>query len=159
MKNYIIGYDPVSDTNSKAAILTEKDIIEITKNVFMDNKYYTPELEEFHMGFEYEWLHEDGDWIKATPTEINSKDFKEQLYGLRVKYLDREDIESLGYEDLGSLWFENKKNKTRIRKWKNTQIDIYTDWYSNEDNALRFRGSCKNKSEFKRLMKQLNIIT
>ena len=37
----------------------------------MENKYYTPEIEEFHVGFEYEILNTDSNtedvWKKTTP--------------------------------------------------------------------------------------------
>lgn len=143
----------------------------------MENKYYTPEIEEFHVGFEYEVFEkgqkEDPNIMTFIPIETEDKWHKftypdpflgyrvDKLFEkrkLRVKYLDREDIESLGFTYIGALWFESKNKKVRIRKWKGTQIDIYTNWESNENNALRFRGSSKNKSELKRILKQLNII-
>lgn len=72
----------------------------------MENKYYTPTIEEFHIGFEYEWLDEEGNWNKEnTPTEITPDGYDEQEYGLRVKYLNKEDIESLGFKkSLKSQW-------------------------------------------------------
>jgi hypothetical protein len=79
-----------------------------------NNLYYTPELEEFHVGFEIELLNiENSQWGKYTITESDLLDathyessalkhILEDEY--RVKYLDREDIESLGWDyDLDSI--------------------------------------------------------
>ena len=71
------------------------------------------------------------------------------------KYLDQEDIKSLGWSDKGSLWFE--KDTWLLRKWKNHELDIYDDSFTGEDPAIVFRGTIKNKSELKKLMKQLGI--
>lgn len=79
------------------------------------NKYYTPELSEFHVGFEFELRNSSGkvfDWEKAVVTNPISidlsgmdndyemstfaSDIKDEY--VRVKFLDREDIESFGFE-------------------------------------------------------------
>lgn len=72
-----------------------------------DNQYYTPALEEFCDGFEYEEavanrkmvrdVHPE--WIKKTyriGTPLIKQGRMSDHY--RVKYLDREDIESIGIE-------------------------------------------------------------
>ena len=67
----------------------------------MELKYYVPEISEFYVGFEYEEENdlEDNVWIKRTLDfsydwlEIH-KDFAN---GKRVKYLDTNDIEELGF--------------------------------------------------------------
>lgn len=75
----------------------------------MENKYYTPSIEEFHIGFEFEWkgigLRETdtGEWTKTNLSKISSifsRAFDEFIKWnlFRVKYLDREDIESLGFK-------------------------------------------------------------
>mgnify|MGYP003654653281 CR=1 FL=1 len=130
----------------------------------MKDKYYTPEIEEFCVGFEFE-LREGVIWNKITsdiqiqyalhlPGRV-LKDF------IRVKYLDREDIESLGLEHIGAYWFESKKLNCRIRKWKELEIDIYKNWsdinLAEQDELRCFRGNIKNKSELKVILKQLNI--
>jgi hypothetical protein len=129
----------------------------------MKDKYYTPELEEFHIGFEYEWRNSEEDsWKKEnSPTRITVKDYKDQIHGLRVKYLDKEDIESTGFKHIGAGWFENKELDCRVRKWKELEIDIYKNWseidLAEQDELRCFRGNIKNKSEFKVILKQLNI--
>ena len=69
----------------------------------MNEKYYTPKIKEFYVGFEYEWKC-DGtqtDWTKSTcsilmnPLDVDARRINEY----RVKYLDQEDIESLGFKE------------------------------------------------------------
>lgn len=74
----------------------------------MDNKYYTPSLEEFHKGFRYQGycvttVNCDGathDWedrvFKQDHGIYNGTDFLIPE-NCRVKFLDRDDIEELGW--------------------------------------------------------------
>lgn len=144
-------------------------------------EYYTPELEEFHKGFEFEsnyvlfsndleWkpiifggnnrLMDDLPWFysayenDAVPTEF------------RVKYLDREDIESLGFKFRGGAindghkpsreYYTHNYNKDiELRYYTETnQLTVFNGSY---DGEVAFIGKIKNKSEFNRLMKQLEI--
>ena len=73
-----------------------------------DSKYYVPSIKEFHVGFEYLCCY-GVDWDKIPDDLANEfvrtfigetiKEVEEYLGddSIRVKYLDREDIESLGY--------------------------------------------------------------
>lgn len=150
-------------------------------------KYYTPELEEFHIGFEYEIL-EDWDtypeptwWPQVYGTNGNSPENigyvdKNTLVDIRVKYLDEQDIKDLGWEFHSTnkmvTWFKGKEEwfgKTIPcsplykywdyllkfdPKYSSVQIECKT---SNGDSEIFFEGIIKNKSELKRLMKQLGI--
>ena len=76
-------------------------------------KYYTPEIEEFHVGFEYEALWSEGyagnesGWNKCTvrPTTdlehiydvLSNEILQNDIDALRVKYLDEEDILACGW--------------------------------------------------------------
>lgn len=140
----------------------------------MDSKYYTPEIEEFHVGFEYEqcpfkvedskkdkwsvvrkFVYPDGvhNYTKIHGIEALELPIKEQC--VRVKYLDREDIESLGYhtEDNGECY--NKSEGF-------TLVGLYP-WEKPNEYKITielndvFLGIIKNKSELKRLLKQLGI--
>lgn len=82
------------------------------------NKYYTPNISEFKVGFEYELLIPDSenDWFKLTIPDINSNNnIKDQIdtfifdykfflgnegitKKVRVKYLNLEDLLDLGYK-------------------------------------------------------------
>lgn len=85
-----------------------------------DNKYYIPEIDELYIGYECQWLskgtgeydwmimdgHKEDKWIDTVLMLDNSwghnlfsavKAVKNQLDNIRTKYLDRQDIESLGW--------------------------------------------------------------
>lgn len=148
------------------------------------SKYYTPSIEEFYVGFECEfknsmqsntWKKEicDQDTISIIYDTYEHEDYEDEFADtFRVKYLDKEDIESLDWEytgqkdDYGFLLFTknikagfNSGNLLTLRyspinrgiwiKRKN-----YGSWGDNVD-ELPF--SIKNKSELKKLMQQLNI--
>ncbi len=160
-----------------------------------DKKYYTPAIEEFHVGFEFEYdngkeytTHEIEEHQLSTPnigeaceSEITDiiRDLRKGL--IRVKYLDQQDIESLGWvpNDGHSNWFKYPIN--------NGYPDCFyhlTTYQPEGNNILRyiievdmiivsvagidpyekrtrhhhvFVGTIKNKSELIRLMRQLNI--
>ena len=140
-----------------------------------ESKFYIPTIEEFHIGFEYEEK-SSGLWTPQIYNEcspvINKKVFNEYnnqedtIIGyirceiIRVKYLDREDIESLGWEDwepMGMSCFrynlEDKDNEFQLYyQFDNNWCQIY-----NWDSQYVFQGYIKNKSELKKLMKQLGI--
>lgn len=144
------------------------------------NVYYIPSIEEFHVGFEYYFCSAYQEGVSATEIIIDGKDgyepkvFTFDVYNynhskgeswkdvfesmltyeqIKVKYLDREDIESLG--------------------WKCNYIDQYfKDGYTilidddyflqvlkddSEEDIYLFQGTIKNKSELKVLLKQLGI--
>ncbi len=105
-----------------------------------DNKYYTPEVQELGVGFEFEEKNEDGDWIKETYPFGDPWFSVDEIYNgrIRVKYLDREDIESLGWEPgwkmgLNEDSFTYKDNQLY---WQDNQwIQIY-----NWDSKIIFEG-------------------
>jgi hypothetical protein len=139
-----------------------------------DAKYYTPTVEEFYVGFEYEFrtLKE---WEERKIDEVYDGYYctlgsvKEGLKEdrIRVKYLDKEDIESLGFKYLGKSihgWFELERDFGL----GNYKIQIH---YGYSDNGLcvkavkgsnvhsLFDGIVKNKSELIKLLIQLRITT
>lgn len=112
----------------------------------MESKYYTPDISEFHVGFEYEHCHssvrfmmlnlktgEESDateskeiWEKSifsgNEFDIWKSSFKfdDSLRDgqIRAKYLDREDIESLGFieskETEGYFYKELNSNSEKL---------------------------------------------
>jgi hypothetical protein len=130
----------------------------------MEEKYYTPTINEFHTDFEYEVL-EKGNWIKKNDFS-NAYDYEDScLYGLikdlekgniRVKYLDTKDIESFGWiEDKiflldDSTWF--KLNSNYLRHYYHGELYI-----QNGNKEMIFNGVCKNKSELERVLKQIGF--
>ena len=143
----------------------------------MKNKYYTPEIEEFHVGFECEWQSKvrnetwnkqvcDGDLVSIAYDSIEHQDedepFEEEF---RVKFLDTEDILDLGFKytnnDLDLLKVTKESTiRIRLRLFEDApHLSIYhTDELYNKEQALRiFSGEIKNKTELKKLLKQLGI--
>ena len=160
------------------------------------NKYYTPEIEEFYIGFEYEMIqyleppkfdtitsnimnNPKVKWHKhiirninqiseiSNITYINNGEYKEWIGdAIRVKYLDQEDIESLGFKFLTTEKFGNTNSKIFIKYGQdcyfkltlfgdNGEINIRSK-YNNIDCGIT-NLTIKNKSELKKLLKQLNI--
>lgn len=132
-------------------------------------KYYTPSIEEFRVGFEYEvYVPEKELWSKETfyldASHINLVKYvniqtENTLKKVRVKYLDREDIESLGWgnyeppHEYNHTW--NLRNYKLIA-WFNSDIPTVRIIY---EYPIIFQGEVKNKSELKILLKQLRIRT
>ena len=149
-----------------------------------ENKYYTPIIDEFHVGFEYEKY----DKREATYKENNFKStnwhkFKYDigsiklsklptyLYekNIRVKYLDKEDIESLGFT------YDKTSSKSQLKFFKDNlclfyrpkskQLGTFTVDPSKSHYMIKYVRdnkhistlTIKNKSELKRLLKQLDI--
>jgi len=169
----------------------------------MDTNYYTPSLEEFYTGFEFERLltsysyklqHIEGDSYKVLedPKQCMSfqkcvcetNDFElleiildERPEEVRVKYLDREDIEELGfnYVKAGDFlkndniyivdsyekgYFISGDTYTVLTKYDNNFCHIYSNvnWVGDPSNmSTVFQGNIKNKSELKKLIEQLMI--
>ena len=153
----------------------------------MDTKYYIPDISEFHVGFEYEHCHSSvrfvmlnfktGDtsnigeskeiWEKSVfsgneyDVWKSSFKFDDSLKNgqIRVKCLDKEDIESLGFEHeqstkdgsyfySGTLMTENQ--------WCINLKDFIVDIYDiNGKSDFRFNGFIKNKSELKQILKMI----
>jgi hypothetical protein len=140
-----------------------------------DNKYYTPSIEEFHVGFEYEHSadvtvggnklpidHPDS-WFECkleVDDDLSEIEVKLSIENvIRVKYLDKEDIEAEG--------FSYKKHQVSEDFWKgdthdNTLIEVLPD----KTLCIRRRKNgmleseitgitIKNRSELKRILKMI----
>ena len=144
----------------------------------MENKYYTPDDSEFCVGFEYEV--EDDPRIpsfeKVTIENLydlerfckyNKKDNDAQI---RVKYLDREDIEeTLGVKQLKGEDVEinfqvliDYSNNFYEFDYELDILELTVELYKEINNDrfscyTLFRGKIKNKSELKKLIQQLQI--
>lgn len=131
----------------------------------MTDKYYTPTIEEFRVGFEYEsqdlclnetcWVKEkyQGEELRTYLTdELERKE-------IRVKQLDKEDIESLGFTFIKENIF---KKETEIHKYEllfyNNQLTTINVNNVKETMGGYFFGTIKNKSELQIILKQLTIL-
>lgn len=139
------------------------------------DKYYTPKPEELHVGLEIK-RQSDGIWYKTILTKY---DFSpNRIYGdlfkklerdeIKIKYLDKEDIESFKFE-LSATYgdyiefndnlksFNPKSNKV-LYNIKSKNIDIEWFAFENESTNILFNGYIKNKFELKKLLIQLRIL-
>ncbi len=128
----------------------------------MESKYYQPDISEFHVGFEYEnfvslfddvepkW--EKMSWGGPSARELPPfllKDFEDGK--IRVKHLDHEDLESLGFKQ-GKLPYQYFSDLLRIIKLEKENLYSIN---ANVDDHCLFYGTIKNKSELKRILKQI----
>ena len=151
-------------------------------------KYYTPEIDEFHVGFECEiqssWGMQKGIYPSILREDTltgfqlqkigETETLKKVISGIRVKYLDKEDIESCGfgnYKKSVCAWYELEGHFedsfasygywTKIRLIhceSDNKIKILAFEHSwDEEETVLFQGKIKNKSELKKLLKKLNI--
>jgi hypothetical protein len=124
----------------------------------MEAKYYTPTREEFHIGFEYQYLpnsmvyEEDGIW----EGKGEGLDFLFKHNKVQVKYLDREDIESLGFEKSVVMIksFIHPTEFIGIQLWQG-EVVIYTKFGMFDREEQVFKGTIKNKSELKKVLKMI----
>lgn len=140
----------------------------------LENKYYQPELWEFHIGFEYEVIEmcsingapKHLQWNKNRLASLGDSKFnwyvKKYPKEFRVKHLDKEDIESLGF----SLYKIHAGTTTHEFQSKDARYMITFDhnfgsgWnitIMDEVDFIFFHGYIKNKSELKRILKQVGI--
>lgn len=131
-----------------------------------EKKYYTPSIEEFHIGFECEQMFDLMTWTESTIYETH--DYVDLQYEIRhnhvrVKHLDKSDIEECGWKEISvdpqGTWIEAKIKKDEYCwelfyeiKFQMVDLRDASNYYCTE-----FYGGCKNKSELKKLMEQLGI--
>ena len=114
-----------------------------------DKLYYTPEIEEFHVGFEYRLKGEEVVRMLTTNCTVDTELSE-------VKYLDKEDIGSLGFVFKGGdthLTY-HYGGYAITHTPSNNKINIYYYDGSEFVNAI----TIKNKSELKKLLKMLGIL-
>jgi len=142
------------------------------KTDLYESKYYTPEIEEFHVGFEFDAYNKElkpkgNEWFKYTlglGTDAQWGRIEEDLEKkhIRVKYLDQEDIESLGFKESprGGRW------DLKVDEYNDIQLymDLIDNWklglglsIYGDHGGIVFQGYIKNKSELKKLLKQLGV--
>lgn len=137
-----------------------------------ENKYYTPEIEEFYVGFEFEYYLNTREWCKEIFGEKGIYDLQAPEITkshIRVKYLDRQDIEKLGWKWYGGLHFLEcgtvkynggtdgfRQNGFELHYGYDT-LTAYVTVGRNKNEKQLFEGKIKNKAELRKLMKQIGI--
>lgn len=140
----------------------------------MKDKYYTPTADEFHIGFEFERRDPiSREWRSVTLTNnsIIAPDPDPDV--VRVKYLDRDDIEDLGFDYYRDMEPIPNRNDCHVshgylfeKEDRINQFDLYlfSDgivWIGHTKECgfegYVFKGLVKNKSELKRILTQIGI--
>jgi len=134
-------------------------------NINEKDKYYTPSIDEFHVGFEYEAMVGLAGWVKKISSVDDSATYPCNLQYritdkmVRVKVLDQEDIQNCG-------WVRSSSKAVRfdLPKWVNGDIPMLylnggckvhiRDYY---DEETLFNGTIRNISELKQAMKMLGL--
>lgn len=145
-----------------------------------NNKYYTPSIEEFHVGFEYEYRTQGNEWEKdillydqvhSNKLDTIRKMLQNELNEIRIKYLDKEDIQSFKFktqdgkehihetDDLLFFVIWNGKDEFGITYNKKEHYIKTIKHFSglHNMNECWMPINIKNKSELKILLEQLNI--
>lgn len=139
----------------------------------MENTYYTPDIGEFKIGFEFEVNEEK--WQRMTVDEyMQLRALKSQINKghIRVKHLNKEDIESLGFSYMGieektilgepvemfhsdnlMLGFYPQSNRVSTYTKDPSKCEIYCK--TNQDTRRSGLIRINNKSELKKLMEQV----
>lgn len=150
-----------------------------------ENKYYTPKIEEFHVGFEFQnYVPDMGSFDEGYVSREFSLDYSvfiKNVYELnrhngcfRVKFLDKEDIEGEGWgncqaptiilhegniTEYDSIWTFDKYT---LHAWMNspdapTRFIRISVKISKKSQIIIFNGVIKNKSELKKIMEMLQV--
>jgi hypothetical protein len=152
----------------------------------MENKYYIPEISEFHVGFEFEMKKaEQDEWVKMIYSYLSDycfdvhwfQDEKKEVHVpdcIRVKYLDNYDVTELGFKDwrdVRGYWTASADteifplinedyylNIHMTQNIRNGRIILESVFRKTAESYIIFDGIIKNKSELKKLLKQLQLI-
>jgi len=134
----------------------------------MENKYYTPKIEEFHVGFRYEhyipgkecWAKEefflnDSHVNIIKYVEIQTED---TLLKVRVKSLDHDDIIEAGWEE-SKTSFSHDRQYYNLNEYEcfleDGEFRIYYEWA--EDGQNLFVGKISNYNKLLEVMGMLGV--
>lgn len=135
----------------------------------MESKYYTPTIEQFYVGFEYQ--EQDiapVEWVESKFTQYHQlEDIAKYIEKkeVRVKYLDYQDVISEGWEQTSKMTQPQffTKDKYRLVLYNENFIRIFNSQSNvkmclNKDNEEQlFCGTIRNKSELRMVMKLIGI--
>jgi hypothetical protein len=144
----------------------------------MEEKYYTPNIEDIRVGYEFEQLYENT-WEKSTYSTTHISLFnlyhKIELGQIRVSYLTKEQIEIEGWEfTTFPIEIEGTDKDVFVEGWEKTinedlwytlrkegnLLIIEKRWYINQVSQVwetLFKGECKDINKFRTICKLLKI--
>jgi hypothetical protein len=142
------------------------------------NKYYTPKISELVVGLEVEFDYPEKPFrlnytIRRASMLYSDENGKSNIYDIAngnplVKYLDEEDIISLGFIKEGNHFFfkntakeyrkkdENVFKLTFLEKPFNVKTIVLS--YLIDGTRVLFSGNIKNKLELKKILKQTSVL-
>lgn len=155
-------------------------------NKMEKEKFYTPKIGELHVGLECQ-IHEYSNinkekyfedcilnsiilryLLELSIVNESSSDWLEKT--IRIKFLNKQDIIDLGFipnEKNSDIYFKEKEIKYQgfgnvnfkinFNPKREKNISIYFTTDNSIDNKFIFFGTVKNKSELKKILKQLEI--
>jgi hypothetical protein len=140
-----------------------------------ENKYYTPSIEDLCIGLEYQYFKSNGAGDFWLDDKITSFDeipcdggVEERLSNgeVRIKYLDKEDVESLGFKEIEPFTDNSKFKKPFMLRGAECEL-IFIHNKVNQHSLIKIRhekgdinyfcGKIKNKSELKKILKMTGI--
>ena len=125
-------------------------------------KYYTPTIEEFHPNFEFEYKTLGDIWEKEKYPFGTVWSSADDVVGgnIRVKHLDREDIEGEGYvHSRAECLYKRQLSKGYLLLLhipKYNHVTIAYQGGKSFDKHIKFTGTIKNKSELKKILKMIS---
>jgi hypothetical protein len=145
----------------------------------MENKYFVPDIEDLHIGYEFEIINNfglfevDEDTIPWTRHILKEGDIHAAYDDytfleicvqylnsnrLRVPYLTKEQVEAEGWVfhsqgNSGGIFYLLFKNSFRVTIWIDS---LEIEFEESEGNTL-FYGECKDINTFRKICKLLNI--
>lgn len=133
----------------------------------MKNKYYYPEISEFHVGFECELTVDNKNWkgLKFEAWDFSGLEIELLNNMYRVKYLDEKDILNLGFRKRkDNFYFHDKYNLMMNHSTEDGIVGLATSDPSKntlfattgQDPNKIPRLKIKNKSELKKILEQLD---
>lgn len=131
-------------------------------------RYYVPKIEEFHVGFYFQRYGNDYETEQVDQYDWHVYDDLLHMDEVRVKYLDREDIEAEGWQKQTDtqvtcyeIWVGRRLYEMRKSHPEYYGEDKYViDFIEKEGKGNRFTcfsGTIKNRSELRKVMEMLGV--
>jgi hypothetical protein len=132
----------------------------------MENKYFTPDIEDFHVGYKFQLSDPTfKEWINAVfdiDDPVSNYDplrwvaHRINLGKIRVPYLTKEQIQAEGWKPEKSYF---RKNDLYLF-FENNELEIdfgepFT--WDASDSDVRYKGECKDINTFRKIIKLLGI--